>query len=1243
MRKLTKFFIAVVLLGAYACTTDTTGDLGVNHEQDLTTITISLEESRTQLGEEADGIYPLTWSEGDQISVNGLPSNALTANEAGKRGAVFTVPGLTAEEYAIAYPAADEGKVLFAENQVHAGNSTFGSGVSTMYGTCKVGEQVTLSHLTGVLKIGVTGEATLTQAQISTIDRAPIAGEFEFDFDNGFATATDKSAVVINYSFGEGLQLTGDVQYLHVAVPAGEYGELYVTLYDSEGGVMYATVKADINKPLVAGNIRTFKNDIAYAATDKVVVINNYADLKALATKINETTKNVVFTNDIVIPEGETWSPIEGGGFSGTVLGNGYAIKGLNAPLFNTTSASFKGLHLEGVNIVETANPNVGAFARAIIATDTVEPAIQNCSTEGKIQVNCTGFVLPEGGNTLTSFAIGGLVGHIQGVNISNCTNNIAIDVDQVVEISNATNIYESIAGIVGVVAAYTKSDSTVTLSNLSNLENLATIDVHTPKCTASSVSDNYRNTIVAYVAGVAGRFRADNKECTVENITNRGNITITGWYGQGLAADDESVSYTDIDSCLAGVFGHIESTNVSNINNHGKVSFPSGYGRFHYIGGVIGISGGGAKLSDINNYGMVDLPTTTTTTTDENGEETTTTVRATLASLHCAGVLAHSVAGGSLSNGNNHGKVSVKCGTVGGGKHRYFRVGGIVAFADGSVTGCNNHQQIACDVSIGRSGEWRDICVGGVVAYKESDPIKNSENNAHLYVKINSLAGADLSGTDKARDPKRISIGGVVGLSAQPCDNVTNNGTVETWGSHQMLVLGGVAGDMNYSGTKEVGVYNNNGKVYVRGGTTLNLYSYIGGCVGYSKGEIKDATNGENASVVLGDSESKVITCKQYNYIGGIVGFANSTSAPIKTANNYGKISIYANSSVGRLYVAGISPYMYGGGTSLTNHATGDISYNVTAAAHTYVSGIGGFVHANCSNLLNQGDIAINTLGEEGLINALTMVSGVFTNADCDNITFTSVKNEGNITVDGTFSGDTRFSGLQSDTNFIQTWDSCYNTGNITISKNSSFSNTLRVAGLLAYTRAAGKTNTLKKCYNTGNITINSGATITNNTYVGGIIAQAANYTPTVDTYVYNTGNISVLHTAAAAKDLYVGGAVGYTAVEIDSMQSVCEVVALPAKGGVGVITGTKRGSTALVNGCKLGGKLAKALKENGEPDFYDVVEIMPEPEYEADGTPIPMEGQFIAFYDAIYGSWSGASAENCDNCSYISEIVIE
>ncbi|MBQ3026720.1 MAG: hypothetical protein IJD27_04215 [Alistipes sp.] len=63
MKKFSRIFLAVATLVAVAaCTTDTTEDLGISINGAGSKLAISLEESRTQLGEKADGVYPLYWS-----------------------------------------------------------------------------------------------------------------------------------------------------------------------------------------------------------------------------------------------------------------------------------------------------------------------------------------------------------------------------------------------------------------------------------------------------------------------------------------------------------------------------------------------------------------------------------------------------------------------------------------------------------------------------------------------------------------------------------------------------------------------------------------------------------------------------------------------------------------------------------------------------------------------------------------------------------------------------------------------------------------------------------------------------------------------------------------------------------------------------------------------------------------------------------------------------------------------------
>ena len=105
MKNLAKLFTAVVALFAVSCATDVTDDLAVELGRGQSTISVSLEESRTHLGEAADGIYPLYWSEDDAIAVNGVASSALAAADAGSSAATFTFSGDLLRPYNVVYPA----------------------------------------------------------------------------------------------------------------------------------------------------------------------------------------------------------------------------------------------------------------------------------------------------------------------------------------------------------------------------------------------------------------------------------------------------------------------------------------------------------------------------------------------------------------------------------------------------------------------------------------------------------------------------------------------------------------------------------------------------------------------------------------------------------------------------------------------------------------------------------------------------------------------------------------------------------------------------------------------------------------------------------------------------------------------------------------------------------------------------------------------------------------------------------
>lgn len=93
--------ISAALLSMSACTESIS-------ELESGTVFQAVSESsstKTELGEKTDGKYPVLWAEGDCITVNGVVSRPLSAEEAGANSATFTTEKTLAAPYTAVYPA----------------------------------------------------------------------------------------------------------------------------------------------------------------------------------------------------------------------------------------------------------------------------------------------------------------------------------------------------------------------------------------------------------------------------------------------------------------------------------------------------------------------------------------------------------------------------------------------------------------------------------------------------------------------------------------------------------------------------------------------------------------------------------------------------------------------------------------------------------------------------------------------------------------------------------------------------------------------------------------------------------------------------------------------------------------------------------------------------------------------------------------------------------------------------------
>ncbi len=1187
MKNLTKIFMAVaVAMFAFSCATDTTEDLGVqlgNGENGATVeLALSLEESRTQLGTKKGEFYPLYWSEGDKISVNGVESGEAQIVKNDPGCAIFEVAA--ADAYEIAYPVAPQGQVLFAAEQNHvAAGNTFESGVSTMYATAVAGEPITLQHLTGVLKFAVKGSAVLSKIQISTIDRAPIAGAFDIDFATGELTATEASKKVIEYSFGEeGLQLTSEAQWMHVAVPAGQYDELYLTIYEKENAcnVMYATVKANddpetekVEKPLAVGCVREFKTPISYSPNAQLFVIDSperLAEFKSAIESEAGLTMDAILTEDIDMTDVE-WTAITGNKYTKTIYGNGYAIKGLTAPLFHTTSASFKGLHLVDVNINTNGVYRLGAFVELHQPSGDVYPSIENCSVSGTIEVNN-----PElAGNTNAIY--GGFVGTAAAVTFDSCVSDVDINIEQLNATNRSKKVY--IGGICGYVEGRTPEGVDPVYTTFVNSKNYGNINM--------SGCDGIVITTESAIGGILGNSCLDtdniksNFGLLIDNCENNGGITIYGAI---------KLLY------LGGISGYSPSSAevIAKINksvNRGPITIKSGSAiteELHW-GGIAGMhnnangTNGGTLINNTNEE--------TGTLTMESG--------ATFAEACVGGIVGtqRSPANDTVlfQDCTNNGAINFG-GDAKEGKTVSLRLGGVAGYTQVVVNTVTNNGAITVSGNLnGNSAANLDfktgcnVYIGGVFGYRTVSSNTGLVNNGDITLSANitsiaaegKLTQVDLGGifgyssrnaNDGVSDGKitvsgnttgcQLCIGGVYGhiYAAISATTTTCNAEIEISGKHTgNLYVGGITPAHIY----DIDDQTFGGTINVVEGTEIGGECAIGGIVGILRGYTstqiiaEDLTN--NGSITFAGTTNGTYITKEMGkddagndvekdkinyytpYIAGCVGLSDTEAtvadalAPqfVKVYNN-GAVTFSGNAS-GDLYIAGVGAIVNNETKYISN--LGKINIGGKAAATVYVGGL----------FCKSGDITYGNNGvkgdkDKGAIN----FTGIANKLVCGGIIYQSpgavagVANYAPITISGStgntvYLGGVSYAGPASGI----TWKKCINYGKITFSgivgdesiEGSDKSADIFAGGVIGTAVAGTSAAWLEQCQNHGDIDFTKDLVLASANRSGGLCGRLEGKSLLVFNKCWNSGNITFSGKASArsAGNFMLGGLISY------------------------------------------------------------------------------------------------------------------
>ena len=1146
MKNLTKIFMAVaVALFAFSCVQDATEDLGVK-VGGQTELTLSIEESRTQLGEKAGDVYPVTWCEGDVVAVNGVASTGIEIVGNGT-SATFTFPEAIARPWSVVYPATTatpataglQAVTFLATQEYKAG--TFCDGAAPMYGVAAAaaeGEEapaVQLNHLTGVLRFAVKGAGEKLTALTVTTESGKIAGNFDVDCATGALTAHEDASNTITVTFGEGLTLGAEATPIYVAVPAGEYGVVTVVLATDDAKNMTAKFGSNGDKQIKAGVVREFAEFI-FAENDidnKWFEIYTVADMLAFA----KTATNFPYVGAKVMASidmtGVEWTPIEGFGkvFDGgnenaLVEGDtGICISGLSAPLFGTTSATIQNLKLTGVNITETKEGFVGSIARVVEGG-----TVKNCKAVGTLLINNTTYKeeLIDGYNNIN---IGGLVGRSVGATYFKCVNKVAVTVTSVCDPNSGKAYGTTAAGITGRVESKCsfedcKNDAKI----LYNGESLPS---------------------TLYLSGIAGYADADYDSIHLKDLENTVNGTIE-------VAKDAVGKSINMRGCIGVVYDRQDV--VENIVNNGTINFlGTANGEIRIAGVCNNVGGGYQTVKKLINNGTINISGTATTETNYVGG---------IAS-HTAGDVTH-----KIEECKNTGKILID-GTL-SGKNLYC--GGLFACntnGTAQLKKCENSGAITISSTVSA------LYLSGVLAYT---------TKAASFTECKNSGAITYSGTAST-----THIGAFMANSSQ-----SSKATNVAWTDCENI------GAITHSGTSS------------------GIIAY-GGFLGYADADTRatwtDCTN-SGALSFTGHAKSNF-------FFGGYFGYP--TAGAVLTWNNC----------------------VNKGAVSVTGKQTNSDDKKAR------VGGFAGGTYATCNfySCTNEGAVTVNLSEVSAKVD---VYSGGFV-GDVESgwkIVFDKAEgsdkpcvNKGTITLSGACGDGGNVAGLVAGANH-GTGDACLlnnavNEGEIKCI-NATSTAVIRAAGLVGASDNAK--SQITNATNTGNITVDnvSGSSV----YVAGIAASISKGKAWNGT-AKSKGSIKVSN-VTAPKNYLVGGIVAYytnTSQAIKNAQSVCEIQAIGLEEksivdgsstyyhGLGMIVGSHRGETALVSGCKLGGKYALTADASGKPEWKtisaDVVgSTNDEGEFKADPAYAP-------FWEKIYGgAWADAGIGNCDGCSYISKI---
>ena len=1017
MKNFTKLLMSVVLLATFACVQDPTEVQapivsGSGSESgEVKTLQVSMPVStRTELGEKVDGKYPVTWCEEDVLAINGKATTGITIDPhqtGDKSVAVFKLPMGVTIPYHIVYPyqgddvAVEVGSgkypVLFSARQMHTQGS-FAPNSAPMFAWSDGFNNIQMEHLATALRFSIKANAgesvNLKYISVSTVDATPIAGVFDVycaDHDSvkaGTLEARKNASPTVFYNFeNDSHPLSSEAEEVfYIVVPKGEYTRFEVNFVDQSGLVYSRTFDASGDKQLLGGKVREFESIVFdYAACDKVLLIGSEADMETFANEVKAGTFNDNYVSALLINDVEMtkeWESING--FTSTLEGRGFTIKGLTAPLFGeNVVATISNLNVEG-NLVETKEGKVGLIARSLAVEGDKVGKIFNCSAKGLIEYKNETLAV---NNDPKLINIGGVVGGVYGGMVSLSDSDVSITVvTSAGADGKATEYIPSVGGVVGYVCA--------------EGETLPVVMENTNSGAIIWDDNSESKTVVPFIGGVAGYVTAgefaDNinsgaLEITAEmydldwgGVVGASSVAVVSCENEGSLSINETITKANI----GGVIGKLEAGSITDCENSGTLLFDE---KFYInecvnIGGVIAYADQGTKdvkncsnSGSITYLGQCKYSSISATTGNANivlGGVIGVSWSELVSECHNQATAALHIAGKVAGNGNKNNPAAVERGTA---------IAGVIGIRAGKQSALGTQQPVKMENCSNRGNvdfTWKYCSAAYVyssacIGVFDSDSVVACNNEGSVVIEA-VTKGEDSEPNLSETSSTLLYIGGLFGCIYSNCDDIRDcenksTGTIEIRNTTtRMLYVSGLLGTAMKNVQMKLTNCGNSGNIIVKESVKARNV-YIGGIMGSTINTKIQYPNCFNS----GNVESDATTTGE-TFLGSIFGYSYTcnTADGAEGIQNSGSVTYAGKSAV--VYVGGYcGKYRENIHTvQFTNTDSGVVNYNGTATLHAYVggvAGIGGVVSpANNNGVVHSFTVAPITGGEfeKGMVN---------------------------------------------------------------------------------------------------------------------------------------------------------------------------------------------------------------------------------------------------------------------------------